>query len=148
MRIFFVVGIISSLLFSFGCSQNIVNPPSTILESANTKLPIPTDGPVIISVKSDFINYWSLAKDKNKETKISLFRELIINKHRQVYEGLVSSDDADLDRRVERFLDKIIDSESVNRIIKSFEKIESVTPDMLNKYKVSFPDAYTHAKCG
>lgn len=89
----------------------------------------------ILNIMDDFWKYWELAEKADIPTRTKLFREMVIDRHKEIYEGFTGKPD---DKELAGYVKGI--EPYVPRMWKINEKLNKELPLALKNFKKTFPD--------
>lgn len=87
-----------------------------------------------LNIMDDFWKYWEKAERADIPTRTKLFREMVINPHKEIYEGFVNIDDEDLAGYVRDIVP------AIPRMRKITQKLDKELPEAVANFKKTFSD--------
>lgn len=87
-----------------------------------------------INIMDDFWKFWEKGEKADIPTRTKLFREMVINPHKEIYEGFANIDDEDLAKYVKDIVPLI------PRMRKITQKLDKELPAAVANFKKTFPD--------
>ncbi|MBX7174908.1 MAG: hypothetical protein K1X72_28285 [Pyrinomonadaceae bacterium] len=123
MRKVKILTVISLLMFIFDIQAQTL-PKTTNLSAKSFQ---------ILNIMDDFWKYWEKGEKADIPTRTKLFREMVINPHKEIYEGFVNIDDEDLAGYVKDVVPLI------PRMRKITQKLDKELPEAVANFKKTFP---------